>query len=210
MSRPRMMIVAGLICAVSGIANSALAQKPSSVNAATQARDRMLQSHNQTGSFVGGYRPFSAWSYQNSARTHAQALNGYGQSCPQVPPETAREHLTAIRKDLAAARKELSKFSADAAKQADVKEHVDAIQKHQDAVAELCDRMEQAIGDKKVDCAELCACCQGIDEELKAADAEHRALLDKIGIKLPGGDAGAHAEHKQAPATTPQAKEGKK
>jgi hypothetical protein len=200
----------GLIIVMCAIAGSALAQKPSSVNAALQARDRMLQSHRQSGSFSGGYRPFSTWSYHNSARTQARALNAYGQNCPQVPPATAKEHLTEIRKNVASATQELSKFTDEAAKQADVKEHVDAIKKHQEVATKLCDRMEKAIGEEKVDCAELCECCQGIDKELKAAEDEHRRLMDKIGIKLPDADAHEHGEHEHAPKEKAPAKEGEK
>lgn len=203
MTRKKLAIVAAqLVGTMLSFQALALAQKrnPAATNAALQARERMLQSHRQSGSIAGGYRPYSTWSYQNSARTQAQALNAYGESCPQVPPATAKEHLTEIRRNLAAATEEITKVEKEPAKDADVHMHVDAIHKHYEAAAKLCDRMEKAIGEENVDCAEMCACCAGIDKELQAAEAEHQQMLDKIGIKLPAGAAHQHGDAEGAPA----------
>jgi hypothetical protein len=115
-----------------------------------------------------------------------QALTAYGESCPQVAPATAKEHLAEIQRNLEASAKELKKFSAEAAQEADVKQHVDKIREHQSAALAKCVEMEQAIGKETVDCAELCACCASIDKELKAAEQEHRKLLEKVGIPAPG------------------------
>jgi len=101
-------------------AQFAAAQTPT--NAALQARARMLERHKQSGSIGNGYRPWSAWTYQQSARTHTQALNAYGQNCKQLPAATAREHLTAIQQNVAATRKEIAKLGDEAAKEAEVQE----------------------------------------------------------------------------------------
>src|SRR5262245_35243268 len=147
MTRPRLLAVC-LIVAISALADVASAQqgRAGSVNAALKARDQMLGSYRQSGTIAGGYRPLSAWGYRNAARVQAQALNAYGEACPQVAPATANEHLAEIKRNLEASAKELEKFSAEAAQQADVKQHVDKIREHQSAALAKCGEMEQAIG----------------------------------------------------------------
>ena len=198
MTRP-LALAGGLLVGALVLTQAASAQKqnPGSVNAALKARDQMLGSYRQSGTIGGGYRPLSAWSYRNAARIQAQALNAYGEACPQVAPGTAKEHLAEIQRNLDASAKELERFSAEAAQQADVKQHVDKIREHQSAALAKCGEMEQAIGKETVDCAALCACCANIDKELKAAEREHRKLLEKIGIPTPG------AQQKQKGAENP-------
>ncbi len=168
------------------------AQTPT--NAALQARAKMQQRHKQTGSVGRGYRPYSAWTYQNSARTHAQALNAYGRNSQQLPPETAREHLTEIQRNLAATRKEITKLGPEAAQEAEVQEHVVALEKHLAECEKLCGMMEKTIGEDRVEAAQMCAHCSGLEAKLKEAEAEHRALLKKLGIDLPAA-AADHGEH---------------
>ncbi len=173
------------------------AQAQTPTNAALQARAKMQQRHNQTGSVGGGYRPYSAWTYQNSARTHAQALNAYGQNCQQLPPATAKEHLDAIRQNVTATQKEIAKLGPEAAQEAEVKEHVVALEKHLAECEKLCGMMEKTIGADGVETTQMCAHCSGLEAKLKAAEAEHRALLKKLGIELPAA-AAEHANHDPA------------
>lgn len=207
-SRTRLIVAFGAAFLASGIANDlALAQNrnPGAVNAALQAREKMRSSHGQSGTIGGGYRPFSAWTYQNSARMHAQTLNAYGKNCKQLPSATATEHLSAIRQNVAATKAEVAKIGADAAKEADVKEHVDALQKHLAECEQLCSMMEKTIGPDGVQSAPMCTHCSGLEDKLKKVDTEHRALLKKIGIDVPGhaehDDHGANEQGEAAPAT---------
>lgn len=165
-------------------------------NAAGKARARMQQSHKQTGSIGNGYRPWSAWSYQNSARANARVLSAYGQNCQQVPPATVKEHLGQVRKDIVATKAEIAKLGADAAKEADVKEHVDALEKHLAECEQLCGLIEKTIGQDGVETKQFCAHCSGLEEKLKAAEKEHLELLKKLGIELPA-PAGDHSEHQK-------------
>ena len=170
----------------------AAAQTPT--NAALQARAKMQQRHQQSGSIGGGYRPLSARSYQQSAQIHAQALNAYGQNCQQLPAETAREHLTAIQQNVAATRKEIAKLGDEAAKEADVQEQVATLQKHLTECEKLCDMMGKTIKDDGVETVQMCAHCSGLEAKLKAAETEHQALLKKLGIEVPA-PAAAHGDH---------------
>ncbi|WP_437193049.1 hypothetical protein [Planctomicrobium sp. SH527] len=178
-------LVTGL-CALTLIALPTLASaQQQTFNAAGQARAKMQKSHSRTGMVGGGYRPWSVWSYQKSARVHAQVLNAYGQNCKQVPPEIVKEHLGQVRKDIVAAKAEVKKFGADAAKEADVKKHLDALEKQLTECEQLCGMMEKTIGQDGVETTQFCAHCSDLETKLKAAELEHTELLKKLGIKLP-------------------------
>lgn len=163
-------------------------------NAALQARAKMQQRHQQSGSIGGGYRPWSAWTYQQSARTHTQALNAYGQNCKQLPAATAREHLSAIQQNVTATRKEIAKLGEEAAKEAGVHEKVVALQKHLEECEKLCGMMTKTITEDGVETVQMCAHCSGLEAKLKAAEVEHEALLKELGI-APPASAAAHDDH---------------
>ncbi|MEO8497838.1 MAG: hypothetical protein ABI614_22455 [Planctomycetota bacterium] len=165
-------------------------------NAALQARARFQKAHKQTGSIGNGYRPWSAWTYQESARRNAAALSTYGHHVEQVPPATAKEHLDEISKNLAATKAELAKLGDEAAREADLKKDVDVLTSHLTECEQLCASIEKAIGEGEVDAEKVCAHCSGLEDKLKAAEAEHRALLKKLGLEPPKS-AADHAEHQQ-------------
>ena len=166
-------------------------------NAALQARARFLEGHRQTGTIGNGYRPWSAWTYQESARRHAEALNTYGHHVKQLPPATAKEHLDEIRKNVTATKKEVAKLGDEAAKEADVKNHFDALTKQLTECEQLCASMEKTIGEDGVDAEKMCTHCSGLTEKLKVVETEHRALLKKLGIEPPTAPA-KDAEHQKA------------
>lgn len=175
------------------------AQQPSpnfkpATNAALQMRAKMQQRHKQSGSIGGGYRPWSAWTYQQSARTHTQALNAYGQYCKQLPAATAHEHLSAIQQNVAATRKEIAKLGDEAAKEAEVQQRVVALQQHLEECEQLCGMMAKTITEDGVETVQMCAHCSGLEAKLKAAEAEHQALLKELGIESPAA-AAAHGDH---------------
>jgi molecular chaperone DnaK (HSP70) len=154
-------------------------------NAALQARARFLEGHQRSGSMGNGYRPWSAWTYQESARRHAEALNTYGKHVKQLPAATAKEHLEEIRKNVTASKAEIAKLGDEAAKEADVKNHVDALTKYLMECEQLCASMEKTIGKDGVETVKMCAHCSGLIEKLTAAEKEHRALLKKLGLEPP-------------------------
>jgi cytochrome c556 len=178
---------------LAGLSQFAIAQQQTP-NAALQARARMMKQHKQTGSMGNGYRPWSAWTYQRSARRNAEALSTYGQNVQQIPPATAKEHLDEIRKNLAATKSEIAKLGDEAAQEADVKHDVGVLTKHLTECEQLCASIEKAIGEGEVDTEKVCAHCSGLEDKLKAAEAEHRALLKKLGLEPPKS-AADHAEH---------------
>ncbi|MEZ5940233.1 MAG: hypothetical protein R3C18_02500 [Planctomycetaceae bacterium] len=186
--------VAALLSLAMMVMTTQFAAAQSPTNAALQARAKMQQRHQQTGSIGGGYRPYSAWTYQNSAQSHAQALNSYGQNCQQLPAATAREHLTAIQQNVAATRKEIAKLGEEASKEAEVREQVVALEKHLAECEKLCGMMEKTITDDGVETVQMCAHCTGLEAKLKAAGVEHQALLKKLGIEPPI-PASPHGDH---------------
>lgn len=162
-------------------------------NAAGQGRQRFLESHQRTGTVGNGYRPYSAWTYQNSAASHAQALSAYGEGCKQLPPETAKEHLAEVRRNVAATKKEVSKLGPEVEKEAELKKSIDALQKTLTECEELCGHAEAAVGDKEVQSKPFCAHCSSLTSKLELAKKQHDELIRKLGIP-----------HPTAPAETPK------
>jgi len=142
----------------------------------------LRNSYAKSGRIGGGYRPYSAWSYQSSARTQAQALYRYGKTVDKCDPATVREHVAEVKKNVAAAKKEVAALGEQAAKKGEVKEHIDAMLKHYDEAEKMCKMMESSLDDNET----VCDCCKTIDDELKAAEAEHKKMLDTLGIPVPG------------------------
>ena len=179
-----------------GLSSVAFAQSQA-FNAAGQARQRQ-ESHQRTGSVGNGYRPYSAWTYQNAATVHAQALSAYGEGCKQLPPETAKEHLAEVRRNVAATKKELAKLGPDAEKEADLKKSIDALQKTLTECEELCVHAEAAVGEKEVQSKPFCAHCSSLTGKLEQAKKQHDELIHKLGIPHPTSPAPAEAP--KAPA----------
>lgn len=149
-----------------------------------QRRLRPGSGWQQRGEIGTGYRPRSAATYQQAARTHAQALDAYGRTSQQLPKATVQEHLSEIQRNLDASRKELDKLGDDLANHPELKPHLDAIRKHHEAAAKMCEQIGAAASGDTVDTAAVCECCVSIESELKAAEKEHNALLKKLGIEL--------------------------
>jgi hypothetical protein len=80
---------------------------------------------------------------------------------------------------------EIAKLGPEAAKEADVKQHVDGLEKHLAKCEKLCGMMETTIGQDGVETVQMCAHSSGLEQKLKAAEAEHGALLKKLGIEPP-------------------------
>ena len=151
---------------------------------ANPGRQEMHNSYRSQGSFSNGYRPMTNWSYQNSARSHAQALSAQGQNVKKIDPQTAKEHVTEVKKNVAAAKKELAKIDMTAAAKAEIAQHVEAMKKHYEAAEKCCVDAEHHIAGS-AESTVLASCCQDMDKHLAAAEAEHKKLLELLHIEVP-------------------------
>ena len=193
--RKPLVTVAALTMCIS-LATSAFGQSQG-FNAAGQARQRFQQSHQSTGTVGGGYRPYSAWTYQSSAAAHAQALSAYGEGCKQFPPETAKEHLTEVRRNVAAMKKEVAKLGPDVEKEVELKKLIDSLQKTLTECEELCGHAEGTVGEKGVDSKPFCAHCSSLTGKLDQAKKQHDELINKLGIPHPTGPVEAPKAHEK-------------
>ena len=148
-------------------------------NAAQQAQLK------QRGTVGRGYRPWSAWTYQNTARNHTQALYTYGEECERIDPATAREHVAEIKRNVEAAQAELEKFGEEAAEQGNLQDRISALRERYEACAKACGLVEETIKENSVENEPLCTHCLGLKKELDAAETEFNALVKEMGIELP-------------------------
>ena len=185
-------VVAFTVCL--GLSGIAAAQS----KGVPRAHQAFVESHQRNGTVGNGYRPYSAWTYQNSAAAHAQALSAYGEACKQLPPATAKEHLAEVRRNVAATKKEIAKIGPDVEKEADLKKTIDALQKTLTECEELCGHAEAAVGENEVQSKPFCAHCSSLTSKLDMAKKQHDELIRKLGIPHP--TAPAPAEATKAPA----------
>ena len=89
------------------------------------------------------------------------------------------------RRSVDAAKAEVAKLGTEAAQEAEIQDEVKAVEKTLAECQQLCSKMEKTIGDDKVDTAELCSHCSGLEEKLKKVDKEHQALMKSLGIESP-------------------------
>ncbi|HJT30802.1 MAG TPA: hypothetical protein VJ783_01960 [Pirellulales bacterium] len=129
------------------------------------------------------YLPHSASAYQSSAREHARVLNYYGQNYKAVPKEITQQHTDEIKRNVAAAKKELAKLKPEAAKDKKLQKPLAAIEEHLAKCDEYCQMLtdEAGKGDGS-DSEMICDCCQKIESELEAAEAENTKLKEQLGV----------------------------
>ncbi|WP_145027385.1 hypothetical protein [Caulifigura coniformis] len=124
------------------------------------------------------------YSYQNSARSHAQALSSQGQAVKKIDPQTAKEHVAEVKKNVAAAKTELTKIDMEAAKKAEIVQHIDAMKKHYEAAEKCCSDADHHI-EANAESGTIASCCADMDKHLAAAEAEHKKLMELLHIELP-------------------------
>ena len=159
---------------------------PGDVNAALRAHDQMVKMHHKSGSFPGGYRPLTAYTYSQSAALHAETLNSY-QDVEELPAATAQEHLTEITRNVDAASKELKKLDSETAKNSPAVQHLSkAIQSHYDTAQKSAKAAQEEI--KKTGTANIAGSphYSTMSYELNAAAAAHRQMLKTLGIGAHG------------------------
>ena len=173
------------------------AQKPSYLDAGAKMR----------GEFGRGFRPHTAKTYTWQARTNASVLYHYGQQYPQLPPATAQEHVREIRRNLDAARKEYAKIGSGLSQEMELKPHIDAIDKRLAAADKVCRMLEQHVTAGALNRQTMCAHCADLTKELKALEAEHDALMKKLGVEpvqIPADLPGAKESSRPAASSRPQ------
>jgi len=151
---------------------------------ANPGRQEMHNAYRSQGSFSQGYRPSMTYSYQQSARSHAQALSSQGRTVEKINPETAKEHVAEVKRNISAAKKELGKVDMAAAQKAEIAQHIEAMKKHYEAAEKCCTDAEKHITSDPKE-ADLASCCADMDKHLAAAEAEHKKLMDLLHIELP-------------------------
>lgn len=128
------------------------------------------------------YLPHSASAYQRAAMEHAKVLNYYGQNYSTVPKEVAQRHLAEIQRNVGASKKELAKLKPEAAKDKELREPLAAIERHLAACAEACEMLTDESGDDTSDGAAVCECCDRMERELAAAEAETDKIKKQLGV----------------------------
>lgn len=129
------------------------------------------------------YLPHSASAYQRAAREHAKALNYYGQNYPTVPKEITREHLAEIRRNVAASQKEVAKLKPEAAKDKKLQQSLVAIEQRLARCLDACTLLANESDDTDTsDGAAVCDCCEKIERELAAAEAENDKIKKHLGV----------------------------
>ncbi len=174
--------------------SASLAEAQYDTNAAKKAQTKMQQQYSRSGSIGGGYRPLSAWTYQQNARSHARALNMYGQNRSDLPVETAREHLLCIKQNLTATKTEITKLGPDVATEAGLTEHIEKLQNLLADCEKSCEMMGKTMKDDRVDEKLMCEHCSVVETKLQAFENEHLSMMKKLGIELPSTKSG-HEQH---------------
>lgn len=129
------------------------------------------------------YLPHSASAYQRSAMEHARVLNYYGQNYKAVPKEITQEHMAEIKRNVVAAKKEVAKLKPEAAKDKKLQSSMAAIEAHLARCEEYCMMLSDEAGKAGgSDSEAICDCCQKIESELQAVEAENTKLKEQLGV----------------------------
>lgn len=165
----RVVIGLAIAASVIGIHRALAAQQLSS------RADRKI-----TGQY---FLPHSTSAYQRAAREHAQVLNYYGQNYKAVPKEITQQHVTEVKRNVAAAKKELAKLKPEAAKDKKLEKPLAAMEGHLAKCDELCQMLtDEAAKPGGSDSAAICDCCQKLEDELTAAEAENDKIKEQLGV----------------------------
>ena len=120
--------------------------------------------------------------YRGHAGDHAFILNQYSATGEPVPKEVIQEHAAAMRANIVAAQKSYAKVSAAAKKDPSGSAGLKEIEKRHVAAIALCDKLDAESAKQQGDAAKVCAACDGIGEQLDAADEVHKKLVKQLKI----------------------------
>jgi len=129
------------------------------------------------------YLPHSASVYQRSAMEHARVLNYYGQNYKSVPKEVSQQHLAEIKRNVQLAKKEVAKLKPEAAKDKKLEKPLAAMESHLAKCDEYCQMLDDEAGKAEgSDSEAICDCCQKLEKELQAAEAENDKIKEQLGV----------------------------
>ena len=152
------------------------------VNRALPAQDLSARADRKiTGQY---FLPHSASAYQRAAIEHTRALNYYGQNYQTVPKEVAQRHLAEIQRNVDASKKELAKLKPEATKDKKLRMAMAAMEQNLDQCQEACEMLTDASAkDNSSDGAAVCDCCETLERELAAAEAENDKIKQRLGVE---------------------------
>ncbi|HVA49645.1 MAG TPA: hypothetical protein VNH11_24985 [Pirellulales bacterium] len=129
------------------------------------------------------YLPHSTSAYHRSAMEHARVLNYYGENYKAVPKEITQQHVAEVKRNVDLAKKELAKLKPEAAKDKKLQKPLAAMEAHLATCDELCQMLtDVAVKTGGSDSEAICDCCQKLESELKAAEAENDKIKEQLGV----------------------------
>ena len=129
------------------------------------------------------FLPHSTSAYQRAAREHAKVLNYYGQNYKSVPKEITQQHVAEVKRNVDAAKKELAKLKTEAAKDKKLQKPLAAMEGHLAKCEDLCQMLtDETAKPGGSDSEAICDCCQKIEDELTAAEAENDKIKEQLGV----------------------------
>ncbi len=151
-----------------------------------------------TGAAFGGYQ---ARTYQQHARDYSQMLYYEGRGEQAMSPQSSKQHVANIRKNVEASSKALDKIKEAHATKPEVAKAIDKIKDRHAKVTAKCNELDQHVAKADKDTTMLCDCCIEVMQELDAAVAETDKLLNDLKIKdVPKPAKSADKTGKDAPA----------
>ena len=131
------------------------------------------------------YRPYSARVYSRHALNHAQVLRYYGSNHKEISPDTAREHVAEIRRNVDAFGNEVEKMTALYSADPEAMKLIAAIRQHQKEAAAHCGMAEKECAKHLAEGGAVAQCCSDMLKHLKAADEAHEQLLKHLRVPVP-------------------------
>ncbi|MGQ0634261.1 MAG: hypothetical protein ACT4QC_06610 [Planctomycetaceae bacterium] len=129
------------------------------------------------------FRHGQAQTYQRHARDYSQMLY-YEARCEEpVNPQSAKQQVAAVRRNVDAANKALDKIKETNASKPEVAKRIDRIKERHAKVIVKCDELDQHLAKADKDTTVVCDCCVELIEELDAAAAETEKLRDDLNLK---------------------------
>lgn len=158
----------------------AVALSTASVNAQSGAND-FSAGRKITGSV---YRPYTARTYQGHAINHAQILQHYAKTNATIPGDTAKEHVTEVRRNLDKSFAELEKLDQDITKDKEAQTLLAEIKAHHKKADAHCGMLETECLKHTAEGTVVAKCCTDMLKELEAAYVAHDKLLKHLGVPV--------------------------
>ncbi len=128
------------------------------------------------------YYIYIAEMYRDQAGANTFFLNAYAAGGP-AEKAIVQEHAGGIRAGITAAQKAYGKISTAAKKDPAVVARLQAIEKDQAGILELCGKLDAEGAKDAPDSGKIRAACLAILDRIDAADATHARLMEQLQIK---------------------------